>query len=78
MTTKRFNVQTVSVCLERPNRPDVRAEVVFLNGMIYVWLGRADTKPLSNLQIAYPSMVFLWQLVQLLSFLHLPHSFLSF
>ena len=55
--TNQFNVKNLSFSLERPSRPEVRAEVLLLDGMIYIWLGNAEEKPLGNLQIAYPLQV---------------------
>ncbi len=55
--TNQFNVKNLSFSLQRPNRPEVKAELLLLNGMIYIWLGNSDAKPLGNLQIAYPSTV---------------------
>ena len=43
--------------LERPGKPELKAEVDFWNGMIYIWIGLASTHQLNNLQIAYPGTV---------------------
>lgn len=43
--------------LQRPNRPTIRAQIIHLNGMLYIWIGHTHTHPLLNLQIAYPNQV---------------------
>ena len=43
--------------LQRPSKMELRAEVDFLNGMLYIWIGSAVMHQLSNLQIAYPGNV---------------------
>lgn len=43
--------------LERPGRPAVMAEVLFLNGMLYLWIGQVHVRSFDNLQLAYPSQV---------------------
>lgn len=43
--------------LNRPGKLDVRAEISFLNGMLYIWIGLVSMHTLENLQIAYPGQV---------------------
>jgi hypothetical protein len=43
--------------LQRPGKQEVIAEIDFLNGMLYIWIGLATIRPLNNLQIAYPGAV---------------------
>lgn len=43
--------------LTRPGKSELRAEIDFLNGMIYIWIGMSSMHQLSNLQIAYPGTV---------------------
>lgn len=42
---------------QRPGKFELRAEIDFLNGMLYIWIGVASMHQLSNLQIAYPGNV---------------------
>lgn len=46
--------------LERPGKHELRAEIEFLNGMLYIWIGSATMHQLNNLQIAYPGTVILY------------------
>lgn len=43
--------------LERPGKLELRAEILFLNGMLYIWIGSAMMHALNNLQIAYSGTV---------------------
>lgn len=43
--------------LQRPNRPTIRAQILHLNGMLYIWIGDTHSHPLLNLQLAYPNQV---------------------
>lgn len=43
--------------LERPGKPELRAEILFLNKMLYIWIGSAMIHALNNLQIAYSGTV---------------------
>lgn len=43
--------------LERPGKLELRAEIEFLNGMLYIWIGSGAMHSLNNLQIAYPGTV---------------------
>jgi hypothetical protein len=45
--------------LERPGKLELRAEIKFLNGMLYIWIGSSTIHELNNLQIAYPGAVIL-------------------
>lgn len=57
--------------LERPGKLELRAEILFLNGMLYIWIGSAMIHALNNLQIAYSGTVkfFMFPLVTLTPFL---------
>ena len=43
--------------LQRPGKTELRAEIDFLHGMLYIWIGLASMHQLTNLQIAYPGSV---------------------
>lgn len=43
--------------LERPGKHELKAEINFFDGMIYIWIGSASMHQLNNLQIAYPGAV---------------------
>ena len=43
--------------LERPGKTELKAEILFLNGMLYIWIGSASIPQMNNLQIAYPGQV---------------------
>ena len=43
--------------LERPGKLELKAEIEFLNGMNYIWIGSGTMPQLNNLQIAYPGTV---------------------
>lgn len=42
---------------KRPGKAELRAEIDFLNEMLYIWIGLADKHQFTNLQIAYPGNV---------------------
>lgn len=52
--------------LQRPGKLELQAEIDFLNGMLYIWIGLASMRQLSNLQIAYPGNVN-WKSMDLVS-----------
>lgn len=43
--------------LNRLGKPELCAEIEFLNGMLYIWIGNTSMHQLTNLQIAYPGNV---------------------
>ena len=55
--------------LIREGKPELRAEILFLNGMVYIWIGSSSVRLLNNLQMAYPGNVLKRLLQYLLIFI---------
>ena len=55
--------------LQRPGKKELRAEIDFLNEMLYIWIGSALMHQLTNLQIAYPGSVILKEFLALSYFI---------
>ena len=46
-----------SFSLERPGKVELKAEVLLLKGMLYIWIGSTFQNQMNNLQVAYPGQV---------------------